>query len=113
MPSPYPFPQERTKNLFPIVPLRINAPIHSRRASSHSHSSAHTSGIGRRMFTLVVPLSTFGDFGVLEFIHGGIADLALDDTEAPRINDAWHCAIPRDVFAIVPSIPLGIHTVRH
>jgi len=58
------------------------------------------------MLTLIIPLGAFRDLVVLEFLHSSVVDLALDDTETPRINDARDFAIPRDVLAIVPGVKL-------
>src|SRR6059036_2754553 len=86
--------------------LRIDTPVHTRRAASVSHRVAHASRVRGGMFALLIPGRTVGHLVVLEFIHRGIAHLALDDAEAPRIDDAWHRTIPRDVLAVIPRIPL-------
>src|SRR5688572_11060099 len=93
--------------------LLVHPPVDTRGAGSHGDGLTHAYRIRRRVFTLIMPLSTVRDIVMLEFIHGSVTDLALNDTETPRINDTWGFAIPRDVLAVVPGIPLGIHTFRY
>src|ERR1051325_6893302 len=93
--------------------LRINPPVNPRGAGSHGYGFTHASRARRRVLTLVIPISGFGDVVVLEFIQGSVANLALNDTETPPIKDALDFAIPGDVLAVVPGVPLGLHTFRH
>src|SRR5207244_13083417 len=87
-------------SIYPDSPsLLINPPVNPRGAGSHGYGLTHASRTRGRVLTLVIPLGAFGDLVVLEFIHGGVADLALNDTETQRLNDNLDLAVPRALFA--------------
>ena len=60
------------------------------------------------MLLLLFPFRTFGDSGTFKFIDRGISAGAFVDPIAAGVNHSWHLAIPRNIFIVVPGVPLCI-----
>src|SRR6266446_5356742 len=93
--------------------LGINAGVHPGRPRGMRHHLPHTRGMGGRMLLLLLPLRAFGHGGTCKLIDGGIPAGALMDPIAAGVHHPRHLAIARNIFVVVPSVPLCISLGGH
>src|SRR5579871_3249348 len=92
----------------PLTPTRSPASdpfVNAGRAHRHRHRVAHGAGPWRRVLALIIPGVSLRNSVTVEFVDGGVADLAFQHAKPPRVDDARYRPIARDVLAVVPGVP--------